>query len=113
MTSRRWSALLLLFALIGGGIGLPVADALVYHSSPVQRSAPVTDDQTLSAPASTLHLQGCVLTLSGMSGSGLAGSSPTVAVATEVAVVAPFAAPLTVLTQTDLTLGQSRAPPIA
>ena len=124
MTSRRLPALVLLLALVAGGFGLPIADALIYHSTPVRedhsRSATGSSlaesglqDRTVDAPTSSMHLQGCVLWLSGVTGSGVVPNSPTLALGEAAPVEASFTAPQFVVTQTDIALGQSRAPPIA
>lgn len=113
MAFRRWSALVLLLALVGGGLGLPVADALVYHSSPTQRTAPASHEVALGAVSTTQHLQGCVLSLGGLSGSGIVGAGSTVAVAAAIDLTASYPAESTSFTQTGITLGLSRAPPIA
>lgn len=113
MTARRWSALVLLFALIGGGMGLPIADALIYHSTPTSPAAHHTDQVAIGAPASKVHLQNCALVLSGLAGSGIAGTSPVVETGSSTTVVTRFTTPEVVLTQSDVSLGQSRAPPIA
>lgn len=112
MFARRLSAFFLLLTLVGGGLGLPVADAAIYHATPTER-APLTDRASAGAPTTTPHFQGCVLTLSGLTGASLAGTAPVVEVATASLVTASFATLPTVLTQTDLALGQSRAPPVA
>ena len=120
MTSRRFPALVLLLALVAGGFGLPIADALIYHSTPVRedhsRSAAASslaESGTVDAPTSSMHLQGCVLWLSGVTGSGVVPNSPTLALGEVAPVEASFTAPQFVVTQTDIALGQSRAPPIA
>lgn len=121
MAFRRFSALFLLFALLGGGFGLPLADAILYHSTPVADnhsrvatvSASAEPGLQARTQSSTLHLQGCVLWLSGLTGSGIAGTAPTIQVSESAATVSEHTTPQYVLTQTDIALGQSRAPPIA
>lgn len=104
---------MLLLAFVAGGFGLPIADALIYHATPTATPAHHTDDLAVGAPAPSMHLQGCVLWLSGLTGSGVVGKSPSLVVADAAPVAHSFTAPQFVLTQTDITLGQSRAPPIA
>lgn len=59
MIRLRGSAILLLLALLGGGIGLPLFDALVFHSNPGGRArAERTLGEEGSAPA---HIQVCQL----------------------------------------------------
>jgi len=60
MTRRlRGSAILLLLALLGGGVGLPLFDALVFHANPGGRArAERTLSEEGSAPA---HVQVCQL----------------------------------------------------
>lgn len=113
MAPRRCSALVLLFALLGGGFGLPLADVVVYHSGATSTTAHHTAEVAVGTQNATLHLQGCVLWLSALTGSGVAGSAPAVRVATAGAGVSRYLTPQQVLTQTDLGLGHSRAPPIA
>jgi hypothetical protein len=113
MTSRRFSALVLLLALVAGGFGLPVADAVLYHSTPAGTPAHHTDDVALSTPTSSMHLQGCVIWLSALTGSGIGAQSPTLSVALVHTTSSHFTTPPFVVTQTDVSLGHSRAPPIA
>lgn len=60
MTTRaRGSAILLLLALLGGGIGLPLFDALVFHSNPGSRP---TAERILTGNGSArAHVQICQL----------------------------------------------------
>lgn len=60
MTARvRGSAVLLLLALLGGGIGLPLFDALVFHSNPGSRA---TAERILTEEGSArTHVQVCQL----------------------------------------------------
>jgi hypothetical protein len=116
MSRRRLPAFLLLLALLGGGFGLPLADALIYHSSTTHLSiasatsaTPESAVQPRSGPA---HLLGCVLWLSALTGSGLQSSAPVLRASAVASSLATRVA-LTVYTQTDLSLGLSRAPPLA
>src|SRR5690349_6448056 len=113
MTSRRLPALMLLLALVAGGFGLPIADAILYHSTPTATPVQHTDDLAVGAPATAVHVQSCVLWLSALTGSGVVAKSPVLAVAQVTPAVAAYSTPQFVVTQTDITLGQSRAPPIA
>jgi hypothetical protein len=113
MVARRWSALVLLFALLGGGMGLPIADVVLYHSTPTSAPAHHTDQVAVGAPVAKVHLQSCVLLLSGLSGTSPVARSTEVAVSSTGTTTLRFTPPITVHTQTDIALGQSRAPPIA
>lgn len=113
MTSRRLPALILLLALVAGGLGLPIADTLIYHTRPIATPATPTDDIAVCASASALHLQGCVLWLSGSSGSGVAAKSPAFAVTQVAARVPALSSPQPLVALTDIALGYSRAPPVA
>lgn len=104
---------MLLLALVVSGFGLPIADAIVYHSTPTSTPAHHTDDVAVSAPTNTTHLQSCALWLSALTGSGVAATSPVLAVAAMVPTVTSFTTPQFVITQTDIALGLSRAPPVA
>ncbi len=113
MISRRRSALVLLLALVAGGFGLPVADAVFYHSTPVSTPAPATDDISIGTPASSMHFQGCVLWLSALAGSGLTGQAPALSVGADATSSVRVFPPQPVVLQSHLALRQSRAPPIA
>ena len=92
---------------------LPAADAVLYHSTPVAASARYTNGVAVTPPPSSMHLQGCVLWLSALSGSGVASRGTTFSVICTAATSASFITPPFVLTRTDIALGQPRAPPIA
>lgn len=60
MTRRvRGSAILLLLALLGGGIGLPLFDALVFHSNPGSR--PAAERTLIQEGSARTHVQVCQL----------------------------------------------------
>jgi hypothetical protein len=113
MTSRRLSALVLLLALVAGGFGMPVADAVLYHSTPASPPAHQADDIAFGTPTSSTHLQGCVLWLSALTGSGISGEGPTLSAGRATSNDIRFTHPQVVVLQSDLALGQPRAPPIA
>ncbi len=60
MTRRaRGSAILLLLALLGGGVGLPLFDALVFHSNPARR--PAAERVVGTEGSAPTHVQVCQL----------------------------------------------------
>jgi len=60
MTRRaRGSAILLLLALLGGGVGLPLFDALVFHSNPARR--PAAERVVGTEGSAPTHVQICQL----------------------------------------------------
>ncbi len=112
MTSRsRGSAILLLLALLGGGIGLPLFDALVFHANPGSRPAP---ERILSQDGSTrTHVQVCQLNHAVPSEQSLAGrptAVPAPAVPEAAARLAPQPASIPAA---PLSSQLSRAPPSA
>jgi hypothetical protein len=107
---RRAKALLLLLVLLVGGFGLPVTDAIVFHST---AGAPVSTREVLSArhEAGPAHLLGCAVWSSPATSTGLPGV-PLASVATLLRSPEPPSLSSAVLTtQTSHTLAFSRAPP--
>ena len=106
----RAKALLLLLILLVGGFGLPITDALVFHST---AGAPLSTRDGLSADhdAAPAHLLGCGIWSSPATSTGLPGVplSPTAALPRS---AEPHPHSPTVLpAQTDRTLALPRAPP--
>ncbi len=112
MSRRRLPAFLLLFALLGGGFVLPMADALLYHSGASTESA-ARQDSTLSTATGPAHLLGCVLWLTALTGSGIQSNAPALRTASDASSTAAQVALDLFGTQADFSLGLSRAPPLA
>lgn len=107
--TRRLGALLLLVALVGGGLGLPLFDALVYHSQPLPPSANAVMPQGAPLP----HTQLCILDQPGLATPSVASRAPVLpaVLPMDVAVLpAPVTAPAAHLPGL---LPRPRAPPIA
>lgn len=105
---RRIGSLTLLLALVGGGLGLPLYDALVFHSG--GRVAPL--ERTLAAPDSpTGHAQVCVLGRA----AALSGGFPALPAGLAIHVVEQLAEPFQPSALPDSQSGPplqaSRAPP--
>ena len=108
----RAKALLLLLLLLAGGFGLPIVDALVFHSA---TRAPVpTQAGIAGAPESgSAHLLGCAVWSSLATSTGLPCVPLTGSIALARSPEASPLAPADLSTQTDRTLALSRAPPSA
>lgn len=106
---RRLGSLALLLALMGGGLGLPLFDAVVFHSKPLSAAGNTLASE--GAPAG--HTQVCVLDHAGVVRHAIAASGPQDPPALPRAIaVAP--APATLAASHDSTLlPPSRAPPIS
>lgn len=106
---RRFGSLALLFALVGGGLGLPLFDAVVFHSRPLA----ATGSSMAPEGAPTGHSQVCVLEHAGVIRLALAAGGHVAAPAIPRPIaVASTPAPLGA--GFDATrLPPSRAPPIS
>jgi len=107
--AQRLQALLLLLTILGGSFGLPLYDAVVYHSKPTQ-TQPQADSAARQSEATT-HSQACALDFSTRCGNGIApfadlGLTPIPSVRTTNLRPIPVAP-----TQTWLASTHSRAPP--
>lgn len=106
---RRLSSLVLLVALVGGGLGLPLFDAVVFHRQPL----PTGTTAVMPEGAPLPHTQLCILDQPGLATPSIASVAPrlTVVPPDYVAVLpAPVTAPAT---RTPGLLPRPRAPPIA
>jgi hypothetical protein len=106
----RAKALLLLLVLLVGGFGLPITDALVFHSAV---GAPVSTRDGLSSghDAGPAHLLGCAVWSSPATSTGLPGV-PLQPVASLPRSPEPHPqSPAVFAAQTDRTLALPRAPP--
>lgn len=105
---RRTASLALLLAFVGGGFGLPLFDALVYHSP--GRAAP--PERTLGVPGSaTGHTQVCVLGRVAPHSRGLPALPATLAVHVVELISEPFHPTTLPVSQSGPILQESRAPP--
>ena len=107
--TRRLQALLLLLTLVGGSFGLPIYDAVVYHSA-LEHTQPRANG-VAGASAASAHSVSCAIDLATRCGTGIA---PLADLA--FAVIAPVRTVVvrpaqTVPLQTWLHTSQSRAPP--
>ncbi len=106
---RRLGSLALLLALVGGGLGLPLFDAVVFHSKPLNAAGNTIAPE--GAPAG--HTQLCILDQAGLAtpSVGSAGHD-TPAVLTHA--VPPAAAPAqSSPSHNPHLLPRPRAPPVA
>jgi hypothetical protein len=106
----RAKALLLLLILLVGGFGLPITDAVVFHSA---AGAPATTRDGLSAchDAGPAHLLGCAVWSSPATSTGLPGVplSPVASLSSSPEPDPQYPAVFTA--QTDRTPALPRAPP--
>jgi hypothetical protein len=112
MTRRaRGSAILLLLALLGGGVGLPLFDALVFHSNPVRRP---TAERILGTdgPGRT-HIQVCQLSHALPTERSLGGQSVSAVIAAVGATPLPPSSDPEPRPEQPATSHPSRAPPSA
>lgn len=106
---RRFGSLALLLALMGGGLGLPLFDAVVFHSKPLSAAGNTIAPE--GAPAG--HTQVCLLEHAGVIRQAVAASAPHAPPALPRAVAIRSArTPLTADPAPTLQ-PPSRAPPIA
>lgn len=112
MTRRvRSSAILLLLALLGGGIGLPLFDALVFHSSPGSRTPA---ERVLAQEGSArTHVQVCQLNHAVPAERSLAGRPTAVPALAVPETAARFAPQPAGIPAAPLSSQLSRAPPSA
>jgi hypothetical protein len=108
----RAKALLLLLVLLVGGFGLPITDALVFHST---AGAPLSPQEELSPGNNSgqAHLLGCAVWSSPATSTGLPSVPLARVVQLSAAPQPQPRPPAGVPTQTDRTLAHSRAPPTA
>lgn len=106
----RAKALVLLLVLLVGGFGLPIVDALWFHST---SGTPVSTEVGVGSAhqSGTAHLLGCAVWSSPATSTGLPciPATPTVAVAQLRESHSP--APTVFFSQSDGTLALPRAPP--
>lgn len=108
----RAKALLLLVILLIGGFGLPVTDALVFHSA-TGAAVPPQDELSGGHDTGKSHLLGCAAWSSPATSTGLPGV-PVALLAPPGHSLEPHPLSTAVLsTQNDLSLALSRAPPVA
>jgi hypothetical protein len=107
---RRAKALLLLLVLLVGGFGLPVTDAIVFHST---AGAPVSTQEVVSAghEAGPAHLLGCAVWSSPAASTGLPGMPPAPVAILLPSPERPTLCLAVLTTQTSHTLAFPRAPP--
>jgi hypothetical protein len=104
----RLQALLLLLALLGGGFGLPLFDAVVFHARPLASAESSVAPE--GAPAA--HTQLCILDHAGLLEGGMRSSGhETLAVLPAVGTV-PVAPDSANLPADPALLPPSRAPPV-
>jgi hypothetical protein len=108
----RAKALLLLLVLLVGGFGLPIVDAMWFHST---SGASVSTEKCIAAApeSATSHLLGCAVWSSPVASTGLPVLPPTPAVTTARAAEPQSASPAVFSTQFARTLALPRAPPPA
>lgn len=105
----RFQALLLLLALVGGGFGLPLFDALVFHGRPLARAESAVAPEGSPAP----HTQICILDHTGLlEGSILSSGHDAITALPDAARLASTAVPAGLSADASL-LPPSRAPPSA
>ena len=107
--AQRLHALLLLLTLVGGGFGLPLYDAVVYHSA-LEHTQPRANS-IASESATSAHGVTCAMDLASRCGSGIApftgsGIAPSLSVRTPILRPIPVAP-----TQSWPASTHSRAPP--
>lgn len=108
----RAKALLLLLVLLVGGFGLPMVDAMWFHST--SRTSVSTDEGIAAAPESgTSHLLGCALWSSPATSTGLPTLRTTPTVTMARAAEPEACSPPVFSTQFARTLALPRAPPSA
>jgi len=111
LRQRRLPALILVLCLFGGGLGLPLLDALVFHSSGAAEAASVQDEWTRVHTHGSAHALGCHLWAGAASGTGL----PSVGCQPPAVVQEPdhpkYPPSVVADARTDLSLRYSRAPP--
>ena len=106
----RLQALLLLLTLVGGSLGLPVYDAVVYHSTLDHAQSPA--NSVTSQTAFSSHSLICAIDLATRCGTGIAPFADiTLTVSTTIRATAPQAAPRAYC-HFPLDTTHSRAPPL-
>jgi hypothetical protein len=105
---RRTGSLVLLLALVGGGLGLPLFDAVVFHS-PGRAAWP---ERTLGTPGSAAgHAQVCILGRFAPQSRGLPAPVAQPAIVAVERAPEPYRPAALPLSQSRPTLQESRAPP--
>ena len=107
--AQRLQALLLLLTLVGGGFGLPLYDAVVYHSA--LEHAQARSNSIAGENATSAHGVTCAMDLASRCGTGIAaftdlGLAPVPSVRTTILRPIPVAPAQTLPASTH-----SRAPP--
>jgi hypothetical protein len=106
--SQRLRALLVLFALMGAGLGLPLFDAIVFHGQPIARAECSVAPEGAQSP----HTQLCILDHPGLlEGSVVSSGHETLATIPEAAPLAGLPASPEPSADAAL-LPPSRAPPV-
>lgn len=105
---HRLQALLLLLALMGAGLGLPLFDAIVFHGRPLARTESTAAPEGAQGP----HTQLCILDHAGLLEGGISSSGhpPLAAQPDPAPVLAQSAA--SAPTRDAALLPPSRAPPV-
>jgi hypothetical protein len=107
---RRAGSLALLLSLVGGGLGLPVFDAVVFHT-PGRGNPP---ERTLAAPGSVAgHAQVCILGRIAPQSRGLPAPSAQLVIVAVERPSEPYLPAAMPASQSRPTLQLSRAPPVS
>jgi hypothetical protein len=109
----RAQAILLLLVLMGGGFGLPMMDAVLFHQHGL--TAPEDTRSIVSRPLAlgTAHALGCALWTTAASGRGLPSFPTPHAIVMHWVREARILDSISPVSRDDSTLCQSRAPPLA
>jgi hypothetical protein len=109
----RAQALVLLLTLLAGAFGLPLLDAVMFHST-ARASATAAPDRLQAGHLTGMaHGLGCAIWTGAASGTGLPGPTPGRATLATRSAECPPTPPFVLSSQTDLSLRHSRAPPSA
>lgn len=105
---HRLQALLLLLALMGAGLGLPLFDAIVFHARPLARTESTAAPEGAQGP----HTQLCILDHAGLLEGGITSSGHP-ALALQPVSAPRLAQPASQAPTRDASLlPPSRAPPV-
>lgn len=107
----RSQALILLLTLLGGAFGLPLLDALAFHSTAQATEAAAPDQLGAGHSTGVAHALGCAVWTSAASGTGLPGALHARTLLGRGSTDCGHRPPSLLHTQTDLSLVRSRAPP--
>lgn len=113
LRARRFPAVLLALCLFGGGLGMPLLDALAFHSSGAAESAATTDEWTRVHIHGNAHALGCSLWTCVASGTGLPSAGSHAPLVVPQADHPKYPLPAVSGARADLALSRSRAPPHA